>query len=69
MYTVYISSTFNNLYMLEVSVAASTFFITKLKFIDQYIHKFEQVILAEDLDWSTKLCLSLDKEKKLGEVN
>lgn len=50
MYTIYISSAFNNLYMLEVSVAVSTFFITKLKFIDQYIHKFEQVILAEDLD-------------------
>lgn len=50
MYTVYIFSAFNNFYMLKVSVPVSTFFITKLKFIDQCIHNFEQVILVEDLD-------------------
>lgn len=50
MYTVYISSAFNNFYMLDVSVPVSAFFITKPKFIHKYVDKFEQVILAEDLD-------------------
>lgn len=65
MYT--ISSAFNNFYMLEVSVPVSTFFITKPKFMDKCVDKFEQEILAEDLDRSTKLCLNLGKDK-LGEV-
>lgn len=50
MYTVYVSSAFNSFFMLEVSVPVSTFFITKLKFIHKCVHKFEQVILAEELD-------------------